>query len=326
MKLTHHPDHIQSKFLKKITQENLLSSLSYILYVCEDVIDKDTAIQVAEFIAQAESEKYSSGFLFYAVKEISKAIESQSLERIQHCFTLITRLNLVTREKIIIGRNENLPEGIFDFYSKTNDDVYEFEYVNVPICNEKSIKSNLDKSFRIILETDPELYKEIYEIVDEFFIFRTNEDNGNVVYSGSDFNKLGTVFINEETCNKDLYFLVDKIIHESAHQILLSIMTIDEIVLNKDDERFPSPLRNGLRTMNGIYHAAFVLYRIACFFSRLLKKDPQDIRAFDNLNKNVKQFKDCYFVIMKHGKLTDLGMALIKECNFEIEGVSDGVY
>ncbi|GAB7215385.1 aKG-HExxH-type peptide beta-hydroxylase [Dickeya oryzae] len=266
MQFTHHPDRIQAKRLKEMTQENLISSLRYVLYVCEDAINKETSLKIADFISWAEKEKYSSGFLFYAVKEIGKAIEGQSLERIQHCFELVTELGSVTKDSIIIGRHGNLPIGLFDFYSKTNDDVYEFRFVDVPVESDHSIRARLDQAFKLILETDLELHEEINEIVDEFFIFKTGEDNEKVVYSGSDFNKLGTVFVNEGTCNKDLYFLVDKIIHESAHQVLLSIMTSDEIVLNEDSERFPSPLRTGLRTMNGIYHAAFVLYRIACFF------------------------------------------------------------
>ncbi|QIZ45891.1 aKG-HExxH-type peptide beta-hydroxylase [Dickeya zeae] len=103
-------------------------------------------------------------------------------------------------------------------------------------------------------------------------------------------------------------------------------MTSDEIVLNEDSERFPSPLRTGLRTMNGIYHAAFVLYRIACFFSKLVKTNPKDTKALDNLNKNIAQFKECYDVIINKGRLTDLGKSFIEACNLEMEGVLDGVY
>lgn len=326
MQLTHTPDHVQSKRLKELTRDNLISSLKYVLYVCDDVLDKNTYFKVEEFISLAESKKYSSGFLFYAVKEICKGIERQELDRIKNCFSLIAKLELDKNEKVIIGRKDNLPEGVFDFFSKTNDDVYSFQYIDVMVEYDDLIKIGLDEAFSLILDVDPELYLEIQEIVDEFFVFSANENNGHIVYSGSDFNKLGTVFINKEACVKDLYFLVDKIIHESAHQVLLSIMTVDEIVLNQDNERFPSPLRTGLRTMNGIYHAAFVLYRIACFFSRVLKLNPSDSKAFYHFNISVEQFKGCYDVITSHGHLTPLGNTFIKNCNAEIEAVLDEVH
>lgn len=326
MDLTHHPDYNQSKNLKKSTQEKLISSLSYVLYICDDVIDKDTANKVHDFVSFAKSEYYSSGFLFYIIKKISKAIEKKSIEEINEHFKLIPKLNEISKGKVIIGRKENLPEGFFELYSRTKDDVYHFEHFNVGSENESCIKNSLNNAFTLIYETDPELHLEINEIVDEFFIFGAKEDHGNIPYSGSDFNKLGTVFINEETCKKDLYFLVDKIIHESAHQVLLSIMIFDEIVLNDDNERFPSPLRTGLRTMNGIYHAAFVLYRISFFFFKLVKETPDDTQATYYLNKNITQFKECYNVIIKHGQLTNTGRRLIQDCNHDIEAMLDGVY
>ncbi|PHM74247.1 carboxymuconolactone decarboxylase family protein [Xenorhabdus kozodoii] len=207
---------------------------------------------------------------------------------------------------------------MFYFYSNINDDVYKFKYTPIKIGREDFIKEKLDEAFRFISNTDYELYIEIMNIVDEFFIFKTQENDGEVVYSGSDFNKLGTVFINEKTCNSDLYFLVDKIIHESAHQILLSIMIHDEIILNDDSEKYPSPLRTGLRTMNGIYHAAFVLYRIACFFNKVVISNPDDNNARIIFRKNISQFKDCYSVISEKGRLSVLGKDFIDGCNNDI--------
>nr|BET98710.1 hypothetical protein TCT1_36310 [Xenorhabdus sp. TCT-1] len=327
MNFTHHPSYNQSEYLKNFTQEKLLSSLEYVLYVCDDVLDKNIISEVVDFISKARKKRYSSGFLFYIIKEIGKAIENQSVHRIHQCFNLIPLLNITPATKVIVGNKENLPTGMFDFYSKINDDVYGFEYVDIEIENESLIQDSLNEAFKIIFDIDSELYREIIKIVDEFFIFRTHKRDNNIVYSGSDFNKLGTVFINEEICKSDnIYFLVDKIIHESAHQVLLSIMTLDEIVLNDDRERYPSPLRTGLRTMNGIYHAAFVLYRISCFFNKLVKSDPSDTKAIINLEQNVRQFKDCYGVISNKGALTNAGKNIIDACNSEIEAILDGIY
>ena len=171
---------------------------------------------------------------------------------------------------------------------------------------------------------------EIDNIVDDIYVFGVDfKDSQEMVYSGSDFDKLGCIFFNEEIfVDKDDLFILDKIIHESTHQILLSVMIHDEVVLNSDDERYPSPLRTGLRTMNGIYHAAFVLYRIARFFNQIIKKQNTQYSYDDlisHINKNKEQFLACYDVISKNGKLTNLGSAIIENCYKELKDMPNEI-
>jgi len=324
MKFICDPNSIQSMYLKGNIRENVLLSLEHVLYVCENVLDKDTHYKIKEIIVLYRKINFSSGFLFFIIKEISNAIEKKLMDRISYCFNLIPLLILENR-KIFIANSENLSPELFDFYSNIKDDVYSFSCVD-EYMESNSVIDKLENSFEIIKKYDDELYKEIFTIVDEFFIFKSNTVEGDVVYSGSDFNKLGTVFINYEILKKENYFIVDKIIHESAHQILLSIMTVDEVVLNSDNERYPSPLRKELRTMNGIYHAAFVLYRLSGFFYKIVKSNDEDKDAYLNLTKNLRQFKSCYKVIMEKGNLTNLGKSIIDKCNLYVEDILNENY
>lgn len=324
MKVICDPNYIQSIYLKESIRENVLLSLEHVLYVCEDVLDKDIYYKVKKIINVYREREFSSGFLFFIIKEISNAIEKKIMDRIRYCFNLIPLLILENR-KIVIGNSESLSIELFDFYSKIKDDIYSFSCVDEYI-DSNDVIDKLENSFEIIKKYDEELYKEIFNIVDEFFVFKSKVVDDGVVYSGSDFNKLGTVFINYEIFKKGNYFVVDKIIHESAHQILLSIMTVDEIVLNSDNQRYPSPLRKELRTMNGIYHAAFVLYRLSCFFYKIVKSDCEDKEAYLNLIKNLGQFKSCYNIIVDKGDLTNLGKSIIDTCNLYIEDILNENY
>ncbi|MCR9586728.1 aKG-HExxH-type peptide beta-hydroxylase [Vibrio alginolyticus] len=327
MEFYHYPTICQAEKLKKFKSESIHNSLRYVLYVCEGILDKETINKVNLFIEESERIDHSSGFLFYLVREIGKNIELENIENIKKCFNLIINLDIYSKKKVILGNKESIGVELFDFYSKINDDVYTFTYL--PISEDKCSELNkkITSSLEYIRNIDGVLYNEILTIVDEFFIFKSLKHlDSEVVYSGSDFHKLGTVFINEETCDEEKYFIVDKIIHESAHQVLLSIMIQDEIVLNPDSERYPSPLRTGFRTMNGIYHAAFVLYRIAAFFYKVYLLDDSDSNALSYLNKNISQFDDCYSVIKKSGKLTDLGNKLISDCKTDIEEFKRGIY
>ncbi|WP_353170446.1 hypothetical protein [Acinetobacter rudis] len=75
MKFICDPNFIQSMYLKGNIRENVLSSLEHVLYVCENVLDKDTHYKIKEIIVLYRKINFSSGFLFFIIKEISNAIE-----------------------------------------------------------------------------------------------------------------------------------------------------------------------------------------------------------------------------------------------------------
>lgn len=94
--------------------------------------------------------------------------------------------------------------------------------------------------------------------------------SGTVIYAGSKLDYLGFVFINADMEEHPWYFLVDKLVHEVTHQVLISIMLEEEVVLNPDRERYKSPLRTKGCTLWGYTMAAFVIYRIVVVFHYLL--------------------------------------------------------
>lgn len=326
MNFTHRPSQTQAQRLKTNTQEKTLSSLIYVLHICEDILGKKTKLKVINFIESAKSNHYSSGLLFYLIQEIIRGIEKKSISRIKNSFQHILLLNTEQEAPLPIINKNSLPPKLASLYSKMNDDTHTFELLSTKEQETTSAKPKINHAIQIISTIDKELHLEIATIVDEIFIFRTHKTHEKVVHSGSDFNKLGTIFINEETCNGDLYFLIDKIIHESAHQILLSIMTIDEVILNDDKERYPSPLRNEPRTMNGIYHAAFVLYRISLFFKKIKACNPADIRASIISDNTTQEFSACYATIDAHAQLTRAGRNIIDACNADIRESLNGLH
>ena len=51
------------------------------------------------------------------------------------------------------------------------------------------------------------------------------------MYLVSKLNYLGCVFINADMDEHPWYFWVEKLVHEATHQVLLSIMLEEEVVL-----------------------------------------------------------------------------------------------
>lgn len=327
----YNPNQSLAIVLRGANNEKIVDSFYYLLDVCDEILDKDFKKNIAKNIEFAESHSILGVILFHFINHLVKSITKNNIYEINDVFISFNKfISFYDREKIIFSGVGDVGNLYLDQFNKINDDAYEFSCkpINVNLIDEYKLKINNLMNF--IKDIDFETYMEIDNIVDDIYVFGVDfKDSQEMVYSGSDFDKLGCIFFNEDIfVDKDDLFILDKIIHESAHQILLSVMIHDEVVLNSDDERYPSPLRTGLRTMNGIYHAAFVLYRIARFFNQIIKKQNTQYSYDDlisHINKNKEQFLACYDVISKNGKLTNLGSAIIENCYKELKDMPNEI-
>lgn len=327
----YNPNQSLAIVLRGANNEKIVDSFYYLLDVCDEILDKDFKKNIAKNIEFAESHSILGGILFHFINHLVKSITKNNIYEINDVFISFNKfISFYDREKIIFSGVGDVGNLYLNQFNKINDDAYEFSCkpINVNLIDEYKLKINNLMNF--IKDIDFETYMEIDNIVDDIYVFVVDfKDSQEMVYSGSDFDKLGCIFFNEDIfVDKDDLFILDKIIHESAHQILLSVMIHDEVVLNSDDERYPSPLRTGLRTMNGIYHAAFVLYRIARFFNQIIKKQNTQYSYDDlisHINKNKEQFLACYDVISKNGKLTNLGSAIIENCYKELKDMPNEI-
>lgn len=327
----YNPNQSLAIVLRGANNEKIVDSFYYLLDVCDEILDKDFKKNIAKNIEFAESHSILGGILFHFINHLVKSITKNNIYEINDVFISFNKfISFYDIEKIIFSGVGDVGNLYLNQFNKINDDAYEFSCkpINVNLIDEYKLKINNLMNF--IKDIDFETYMEIDNIVDDIYVFGVDfKDSQEMVYSGSDFDKLGCIFFNEDIfVDKDDLFILDKIIHESAHQILLSVMIHDEVVLNSDDERYPSPLRTGLRTMNGIYHAAFVLYRIARFFNQIIKKQNTQYSYDDlisHINKNKEQFLACYDVISKNGKLTNLGSAIIENCYKELKDMPNEI-
>ena len=112
---------------------------------------------------------------------------------------------------------------------------------------------------------------------------------------------------------RNLFVVLDRILHESAH-IHLHLQTMkDPLLLNSPNELYGSPFRDKPRPLIGIYHAHFVLYRLINGLSTPAVRD----RFGDGL---VKPALDNYItaisatqkILKENGKFTSLGQDIFE--------------
>lgn len=115
------------------------------------------------------------------------------------------------------------------------------------------------------------------------------------------------------------YFL-DHITHETSHGVLHAIMTTDPLILNGFTGRFSAPIRFDPRPLYGIYHATFVLSRIARVLNswaghvnRPLVDEWRDLA--------VTRFYKGHRTISEHGELTPAGQAVLDSCKTMVDAL-----
>lgn len=161
------------------------------------------------------------------------------------------------------------------------------------------------------------LWWEEFEAMVSTIVLATTEDTGKGFAGASAFDAWGAVLVNPCYRNDPLHLALT-LIHESSHLKLFHAYLDDEIVLNDPDETYSSPLRRQPRPMNGIYHAAFVLARMARFSADMLQSGRATALApasawEEELARSVEHFEAAHGVIAGQGQLTDKGAALMAQ-------------
>lgn len=131
---------------------------------------------------------------------------------------------------------------------------------------------------------------------------------------GSHFQLWGALFLNADFHKTD-WSIIEVVAHESAHSLLFGFCIDEPLVFNDDDELYQSPLRMDPRPMDGIYHATFVSARMHWAMSRLVESglltEEDREHAERARDADARNFEAGYGVVAEHGRLSDLGAALM---------------
>ena len=127
-----------------------------------------------------------------------------------------------------------------------------------------------ERGLNLLKKAAPELAGEVEAIVHEVIPIIGVPGKKMQIDGGSHYQLWGALFLNAGFHPTD-EAMAEVIAHESAHSLLFGLCTHQTLVLNDDADGYPSPLREDLRPMDGIYHATFVSARMYWAMNRLLE-------------------------------------------------------
>jgi HEXXH motif-containing protein len=170
--------------------------------------------------------------------------------------------------------------------------------------------------FKLIQLAMPELAEEFKVLVNDIVMVVGDAKSDYQFDGGSSYFLWGTLFLNARSHQTDIA-MVEVLAHESAHMLLYACSIDEPLVLNPDEDLFPSPLRVDLRPMDGIYHATFVSARMywamqSLIESRILSSGDL-IAAKKARDEDLKNFWAGYKVVSEHAELSASGKIIMRK-------------
>ncbi len=179
----------------------------------------------------------------------------------------------------------------------------------------------VERALNELEQAAPLLYAELLTITRDIVIAMPGEARRLSFGGVSSFAAWGAIGINYHAHPHWADYL-RTLVHETAHLLLFAIARDEPLVLNDVGERQASPLRDDLRPVDGIFHAAFVSAREAmalnsCIVSLEAAGATDDLLLHEYLENllsdSVISFLDCCRQLNQHARLSPLGHQILQE-------------
>jgi HEXXH motif-containing protein len=210
----------------------------------------------------------------------------------------------------------HLGPGMVDRFIRHLDDDPATPLVIAPLSTEElaSARRRLAETWVLLDSAAPELGGEIRRLVRDIVFVASEPGPGELVFHGaSTFYLWGALFLNVRR-HPDRVTMAEGLSHEAAHGLLHGYTLGTPLVENDPSERFPSPLREDLRPMDGIVHATYVLARMHYCVERLLSSEALTETERKQLDaakaRRRTDYLDGLQTIVSHARFTPLGGAI----------------
>lgn len=218
-------------------------------------------------------------------------------------------------EVIVFGEEENQArDALYQRFMDT-DPTARFGMIRPSAESAAVFRKRLQAAFLLILQALPELADEFDRLITQIILVAPEQDAEYRFDGGSSYMLWGGLFLNALS-HENRVALVEVLAHESAHMLLFGFSSDEPLVLNSDEELYPSPLRYDPRPMDGIYHSTYVSARMHWAMSRLLDSGLLDREeaAFARSARETdrENFYSGYSVVAEFAVLTDTGRSVMQ--------------
>jgi HEXXH motif-containing protein len=174
----------------------------------------------------------------------------------------------------------------------------------------------LNAGFALLDAGAPALAAEIRAILSVILLAQAPPGAKREFDGASHYQFWGLLLLNPHH-HKTPLAVAEVLAHEAGHSLLFGLTRDEALVLNPDDELYPSPLRVDPRPMDGIYHATFVSARMAYAMEALADSGvltaQETAQARAEARKDRDNFARGLSVVRAHGRLSATGAAIMAD-------------
>ncbi|MCI5075055.1 HEXXH motif-containing putative peptide modification protein [Oricola sp.] len=319
-----------ARALRSGINASFADSLSEVFRACAGHVEIPEA-RAERLIGRLNAGRRETPYLYSLFFAILSAIERDDLASLQ---TLIDRLLAAEPAKPGVLITSLIPdqfpwdaEMVSGFFAAEADSV--FRYVAPPHELVAGRTGQIREALNLMSACAPDLMAETEELVTTIILARAVEDTGSgdiAAFQGSSaLRAFGGIIFDIEP-DPTVVDTIALFVHEAAHNMLFALSPKEGVVRNGDDERFSSPLRDDLRPLEGIFHAVFVLARMAYALELLRSSgrltEDQAARATEMLSGSTRLFDDGLRTLQRHADLTPEGEFALKSAERYMAGVA----
>lgn len=191
------------------------------------------------------------------------------------------------------------------------------ELSELPADDFLQAQTNILKALNFICRYLPDFYDEMQATTREIILAKPSGRQQMTFGGVSSFALWGALCLNVEA-HLDWRKYIPSLIHEYSHNALFAKAMHGPLVNNDPEAHYFSPLRESMRPMDGIFHAAFVSAREAIAAKLILRQIPvDDENELNEFFTQVEQrsresFEDCLRSIKENAQLSDLGSEILQ--------------
>lgn len=284
------------------TQSRLFASLKYLYSSLESLNNDPRQHQIQQKLQNLETKPASP--LLYALNTL---LASQEPANIDFCIKALLETNFTQTELIedtAYFKNNGLAALILE-------KAIQLDVSNTkPIQQESALIQKINKAIQTIHHYTPLMGCEVDHFMKKVYITSSPK-----MISGTSFNLFGAIYLGDSLLKEHDIIMSTSIIHEVAHLYFYALSTIDPLIVNDYEEKYPSPLKTDERPLIAVFHAVFVLSRMVNFLKQILNypKSPLYQEALIEYHKNIAFFEAGYETVSKNAKLTTMGKKFLRD-------------
>lgn len=301
--------------LDRRMRERLEASLRHILAQAADSLALDASI-LDDFFRRVTTGPVSP-LIFGAYFELVLALENGSFADARELLHEIAAAPSFSHGMLITDFAETGPISRYRRLVSI-DPTAPFEIFPPPPELAQRSRQLIAEAFALMNRGDPDLAREIRALVREIVLAVGPESLQAMTFDGaSSFMLWGAVVLNADTHTTALD-TAQALVHESGHNLLFGLCADGSLVEDDDGTtRYPSPLREDERPMDGIVHATFVSARMHRAVARLVESgvlsEDETEAARGALSDHARNFQSGLDVVDRHARLTPRGQAVMMD-------------